>query len=187
MIGKAVFSETAVTIFLTFCMKLGDYKGRKVTEQDFWKKLLIWRYSWKRFQISQKSDTLIFFSKMALTIFLVFSLKLVLNMAFNLNETHFSEKFAIWRYLTSKSPKICPNWGFHNVVARSKMRVVPTSVFDVDKTLLQCRYNIKHCISRPLYYGLFWYFFPSSKSERVTKLLSGIKHTSSLFKRTLYL
>ena len=80
MIGKAVFSETAATIFLTFCMKLGDYKGRKVTEQDFWKKLLIWRYSWKRFQISQKSDTLIFFSKMALTIFLVFSLKLVLNM-----------------------------------------------------------------------------------------------------------
>ena len=116
MIGKAVFSETAVTIFLTFSMKLGDYKGRKVTEQDFWKKLLIWRYSWKRFQISQKSDTLIFFSKMALTIFLVFSLKLVLNMTFNLNETHFSEKFAIWRYLTSKSPKICPNWGFHTTL-----------------------------------------------------------------------
>ena len=170
MIGKAVFSETAVTIFLTFCMKLGHYKSRKVTEQDFWKKLLIWRYSWKRFQISQKSDTLIFFSKMALTIFLVFSLKLVLNMAFNLNETHFSEKFAIWRYLTSRSPKICPNWGFHNVVAWSKMRVVPTSVFDVDKTLLQCRYNIKHCISRPLRTILiFFSFIETWESYKIAK------------------
>ena len=26
-------------------------------------------------------------------------------MTFNLNETYFSEKFAIWRYLTSKSSK----------------------------------------------------------------------------------
>ena len=43
---------------------------------------------------------------MALTIFLVFGLKLVLNMAFNLNETYFSEKFAIWIYLISKSSKI---------------------------------------------------------------------------------
>ena len=33
--GNAVFSETALRIFLTFCMKLGDYKGRKVTEPDF--------------------------------------------------------------------------------------------------------------------------------------------------------
>ena len=73
-------------------MKLGDYKGRKVTELDFLKKLLIWRYSQKGLQISPKSDTLIFFSKTALTIFLVFGLKLVLNMTFNLNEIYFSEK-----------------------------------------------------------------------------------------------
>ena len=95
-----------------FCIKLGDYKSRKVTEQDFRKKFLIWRYSRKSLQISPKSDTLIFFSKTALTIFLVFGLKLVLNMTFNLNETYFSEKFAIWRYLTSKLSKNCPNWGF---------------------------------------------------------------------------
>ena len=112
LVGNAVFSETALRIFLIFCMKLGDYKGRKVTEPDFWKKFLIWRYSQKGLQISPKSDTLIFFSKTALTIFLVFGLKLVLNMAFNLNETYFSEKFAIWRYVTSKSSKNCPNWGF---------------------------------------------------------------------------
>ena len=112
LVGNAVFSETALRIFLIFCMKLGDYKGRKVTEPDFWKKFLIWRYSRKGLQISPKSDTLIFFSKTALTIFLVFGLKLVLNMTFNLNETYFSEKFAIWRYLTSKSSKNCPNWGF---------------------------------------------------------------------------
>ena len=42
---------------------------------------------------------------MALKIFLVFGLKLVLNMTFNLSETYFSEKFAIWTYLTSKSTK----------------------------------------------------------------------------------
>ena len=36
-------------------------------------------------------------------IFLVFGLKLVLNMTFNVNESYFSGKFAIWIYLTSKS------------------------------------------------------------------------------------
>ena len=34
LVGNAVFSETALRIFLIFCMKLGDYKGRKVTEPD---------------------------------------------------------------------------------------------------------------------------------------------------------
>ena len=105
MVGNAVFSETALRIFLILCMTLGDYKGRKVTEPHFWKKFLIWRYSRKHLQISPKSDTLMFFSKTALTIFLVFGLKLVRNMTFNLNETYFSETFAIWRYLTSKSSK----------------------------------------------------------------------------------
>ena len=105
LVGNTVFSEKALRIFLIFCLKLGDYKGRKVTESDYWKKILVWRYSRKGLQISPKSDTLIFFSKTALTIFLVFGLKLVLNMTFNLNETYFSEKFAIWRYLTSKSSK----------------------------------------------------------------------------------
>ena len=41
-------------------MKLGDYKGRKVTEPDFWKKIMIWRYLRKGVQISPKSDTDIF-------------------------------------------------------------------------------------------------------------------------------
>ena len=45
LVGNAVFSETALRTFLILCMKLGDYKGRKVTELDFWKKFLIWRYS----------------------------------------------------------------------------------------------------------------------------------------------
>ena len=35
LVDNAVFSETALRIFLIFCMKLGDYKGRKVTELDF--------------------------------------------------------------------------------------------------------------------------------------------------------
>ena len=67
------------------------------SQPDFWKKLLIWRYSRKSIQIIPKSDNLIFFSKTALTIFLVFGLKLVLNMALNLNETYISEKYAISR------------------------------------------------------------------------------------------
>ena len=35
LVGNAVFSETALRIFLIFCMKLGDYKGRKVAEPYF--------------------------------------------------------------------------------------------------------------------------------------------------------
>ena len=112
LVGNTVFSETALRIFLTFCMTLGDYKGRKVTEPDFWKKILIWRYLPKGLQISRKSRTFIFFSKTALMMCLVFGLKLVLITTFNLNKTYFSEKSAIWRYLTSKSSKTCPNWGF---------------------------------------------------------------------------
>ena len=109
LVGNAVFSEMALRIFLIFCTKLGDYKVRKVTEPDFWKKSLIWRYSPKGLQISPKSDTSIFSSKTAETFFLFFGLKLVLNMIFNLNEIYLSEKSAIWRYLTSKSSKSCPN------------------------------------------------------------------------------
>ena len=87
LVGNAVFSETALRIFLIFCMKLGDYKGRKVTEPDFWKKFLIWRYSRKSLQISPKSDTFIFLSKTALTTFLVFGLKSVLNMTIWMKST----------------------------------------------------------------------------------------------------
>ena len=35
LVGNAVSSEIALRIFLIFCMKLGDYKGRKVAEPDF--------------------------------------------------------------------------------------------------------------------------------------------------------
>ena len=60
LVGNVVFLKTAIRIFLIFCIKLDDYKGRKVTEPDIWKKLLIWRYSRKRLQIRRKSDTVIF-------------------------------------------------------------------------------------------------------------------------------
>ena len=39
LVGNAVFSETAQRIFLIFCMKLGDYKGRKVTARFLKKKI----------------------------------------------------------------------------------------------------------------------------------------------------
>ena len=35
LVGNAVFSKTAPRIFLIFCIMLGDYKGRKVTELGF--------------------------------------------------------------------------------------------------------------------------------------------------------
>ena len=35
-----MFSETSVRIFLIFYMTLGDYKGRNVTEPDFWNWIL---------------------------------------------------------------------------------------------------------------------------------------------------
>ena len=72
LVGNAVFSETCSKDFSDFLRKVRGYKGRKVTEPDFWKKFLIWRYWQKSLQISPKSDTLIFFSKTALTIFFGF-------------------------------------------------------------------------------------------------------------------
>ena len=56
-------------------------------------------------------------------------------------------------------------WRCHNIVARSKMRIVPrsvsdnvtTSLSDVIKALLQRRHNIKHWISRPFYERLFYF------------------------------
>ena len=86
----------------------------------------------------------------------------------------------------------------HNVVARQKMGVVPTlvsdvvttSLSDIIKTMPQRYYNVATTFS----IGFLGHFntgysvsFHSSNRERVTKVLSGIKHTSSLFKRTLHL
>ena len=42
LVGNAVSPETAVRIFLIFCMKLGDYKGRKVTETALAIFLVFW-------------------------------------------------------------------------------------------------------------------------------------------------
>ena len=63
LVVNEVFSETAQRIFLIFCMKLGDYKGRKATEPDFWKRFLICKYSRKGLQISPKSDIFDIFLK----------------------------------------------------------------------------------------------------------------------------
>ena len=52
LVRNAVFSKTALKIFLIF--KLGDCKDRKLTERDFWKKLLIWRYSLNPLEICSK-------------------------------------------------------------------------------------------------------------------------------------
>ena len=57
---------------------------------------------------------------------------------------------------------------------------------DVASTFLQRRHNIKHWITRPFYYGLFW-FLSLHRNVKVTKVLSGIKHASFLFKKTLHL
>ena len=80
LVGNAIFSETAPRIFLIFCMKFGDYEGRKVTEPDFWKKILIWRCLRKGLQISVVwlvgwlvGNTV--FSETAIRMFLIFCMK----------------------------------------------------------------------------------------------------------------
>ena len=86
------FSQRRLRIFVIFCMKLEDYKGRKKAEPDFWKKSPWFADIRKKISKLAQNQTLLFFSKTALTIILVFGLKLVLNMTFDLNETYFSEK-----------------------------------------------------------------------------------------------
>ena len=39
-VGKRVFSKTAHSIFLKLLIKLGCLKGNKLTELDFWEKIL---------------------------------------------------------------------------------------------------------------------------------------------------
>ena len=72
---KQFFSENALRIFLIF---LHEKSQSRIFEKN--SRFLIWRYSRKDLQIRPKSENLIFFSKTAQTIFLVFGLKLVLNM-----------------------------------------------------------------------------------------------------------
>ena len=107
MVANVVFSETALKIFLIFCMKLGDYKGRKVTESYFWKKVLDLEILAKGLQIRPKPDTLIFgwlagnavFSETYLRIFLIFCMKLRDYKGIKVTEPNFWKKFLIWRYL----------------------------------------------------------------------------------------
>ena len=44
----------------------------------------------------------------------------------------------------------------------------------------------QHWITRPFYYGLFW-FLSLHRNVKITKALSDIKHASFLFKKVLYL
>ena len=44
LVGNTVFSEMALRIFLIFHMKLGDYKGRKVTPGFLKKNLELERF-----------------------------------------------------------------------------------------------------------------------------------------------
>ena len=94
-------------------MKLGDYKGRKVTEPDFWKKKYWFGDTFKKVSKLAQNQTLWYISEKRLQqFFLVFGLKFVLNMTFNFSETYFSEKIAIWRHFTSKSSKNCQTGSF---------------------------------------------------------------------------
>ena len=82
LVGNVVFSETGLNIFLMFCMKLGDYKGRKVRETGFWKNFLIWTYTRKGLQIRHYGWLVGWLvgnavsSETALRIFLIFNMKL---------------------------------------------------------------------------------------------------------------
>ena len=57
---------------------------------------------------------------------------------------------------------------------------------DVASTLLQRRHNINHWITRPFYYGLFW-FLSLHRNVKVTKVLSGIKHVVFIVNKSIYI
>ena len=65
LVGNSVFSETALRIFLIFYIKLGDYKGTKVTKPDFWKKFLILEIFAKTSPIWLKIRCLVIFLQFA--------------------------------------------------------------------------------------------------------------------------
>ena len=106
LVGNAVFSETALRIFLIFCIKVKKSQSR-IFEKNSW-------FGDIRKKVSKlaQNQTLIFFTKTALTIFLVFGLKLVLNMTFNLNQTYFSEKME-----------------FGDIWPRNRQKIAQTEVF----------------------------------------------------------
>ena len=110
LVGNTVFSETAQRIFLIFCINLGDYKSRKVTKPDFWKKFFISIFLRKGLQIS--IGWLVggvIFSEMALRIFLIFCMKLGDNKGRKVTELDFWKKFWIWRFL-EKGLQISIGW-----------------------------------------------------------------------------
>ena len=83
-VRDAKLEKLALRIFLISCMKLGDHKGRKVTEPDFSKKFSLCP---KRAICAQNglfSNLFEIFSETALTIFQLFCTKLGDNMAFQL-------------------------------------------------------------------------------------------------------
>ena len=80
-------------------------------------------------------------------------------------------------------------WRCHNVVRRSKMRVVATSVsdvvttslFNVVKMLAQRHDNIKQLVSRPFNYRQFWFL---SRHRNVRELPKYLSIESSLWQAT---
>ena len=68
LVRNALFSELDLTIFLIFCMKLGEHKWKNVTEHDFWiKKFLTPFFGSKRGQKGSKMGFLDFSEKSSLT------------------------------------------------------------------------------------------------------------------------
>ena len=84
-------------------------------------------------------------------------------MAFNLNEIYFSEKFTIWRYLTSKSSK----FGCFRTVGRCSLCILVINVIAVSLFLLQiwfaCNpafyFNVGEKLRRHITFSCtcFWY------------------------------
>ena len=98
------------------------------------------------------------------------------------------ENIVTTSFLTfSQRPGMIENESCTDVSFRHCDNVTHQRCQDVATTLLQRCHNIKHSIPRPYYYGLFSFvYFHSSKCEKVTKVLSGIKYALFLFKRTSF-
>ena len=63
ILHRSVHQSSHHMNFLICCIKLGDYKIRKMTEPDFPRKILIWRQSAFCLQINKKSTFSVIFRK----------------------------------------------------------------------------------------------------------------------------
>ena len=111
-VSKHFYEKSALRISQIFHMNVHHYKGKKRTRPFFPKKFSFSLYGLFQAQNGPKSGSLPNCSKTALTIFLIFCMKLLLNETFQMVQTGFSRKFWFGSYLAPKQLRMAPNGSF---------------------------------------------------------------------------